>query len=374
MSFVIHQYHRNQNFPSFNRPEVVGYFSLNGQEREYSQDLSQLKYYTRNPHSKQEVDFDLNEGLDQVIRKPANLDEKLDHILRWIVNNYRTIRASPELNRWLRPEFVCFRGLLTKIVCTPFENRDGWIICAMKFHGTIYLFAFDTEEQKCKNANLTKKDLQFMSWGFKFEQYVLSDSPGSSPKTDEPVNEAEEFCCLFSTKLGHKTLLYGAEMDGVCSRDVVREPVNWKYLKFVELKTNRVIKNSYQEQNYRRKLLKWWCQSFLVGIDEVIYGTRTDQGKVFELDNVKVTEMPKIARAFWNASECMNFCNDFLNHVRTVVTREYKECVYKFEYKLGETIEMQVLPSTSEFSFLPDWYIDQANRIIQTSQLNIGVQ
>lgn len=70
----------------------------------------------------------------------------------------------------------------------------------------------------------------------------------------------------------------------------------------------------------------------------------------------------------------MNFCNDFLNHVKTVVAREYKECVYKFEYKLGDTIEMQVLPSTSEFSFLPDWYIEQANRIIETSQLDVGVQ
>lgn len=71
-------------------------------------------------------------------------------------------------------QFVCLRGLLTKICCTPYEKRDGWIVCAVKFQGTIYLSAVDTDEQKHKDANLTPKDLRFMSWGFKFEQFVLS--------------------------------------------------------------------------------------------------------------------------------------------------------------------------------------------------------
>jgi len=30
----------------------------------------------------------------------------------------------------------------------------------------------------------------------------------------EPVDENEEFCCTFKTKLGDQTIFYGAEMDG----------------------------------------------------------------------------------------------------------------------------------------------------------------
>ena len=29
-----------------------------------------------------------------------------------------------------------------------------------------------------------------------------------------PVNENEEFCCLFRTRLGSHSIVYGAEMDG----------------------------------------------------------------------------------------------------------------------------------------------------------------
>ena len=100
MSFLIQREHKSKNFPSFNRPEVVGYFSLSGQEREYSQDLAQLKYYNANDKTKKQVNFNLNDGINQVIRKPANLNEKIDQLLRWIISNYTKIRANPEQNRW----------------------------------------------------------------------------------------------------------------------------------------------------------------------------------------------------------------------------------------------------------------------------------
>lgn len=57
---------------------------------------------------------------------------------------------------------------------TAYDEREGWIICAAKWKGTIYLMAFDTEAEKFEILNQTEKDLQFSSWGFKFEQYILT--------------------------------------------------------------------------------------------------------------------------------------------------------------------------------------------------------
>lgn len=74
----------------------------------------------------------------------------------------------------MRPKFICWRGLLTKIMKTPYDRREGWIICASKWRGTIYLCAFDTEADKHNKANETTRNLKFMSWGFKFEQYMLT--------------------------------------------------------------------------------------------------------------------------------------------------------------------------------------------------------
>lgn len=126
--------------------------------------------------------------------------------------------------------------------------------------------------------------------------FYFLEIPNKVPNTKLPVNEAEEFCCLFSTKLGHKSLLFGAEMDGVCNENQLVEPIDWYNVKFIELKTNKIVKTNHQQLNYKKKLLKWWCQSFLVGIDEVICGTRTENGIVFQLDDIKVSHMPKISK------------------------------------------------------------------------------
>ncbi|KAJ8678814.1 hypothetical protein QAD02_014601 [Eretmocerus hayati] len=369
MSFSIENY-KNCNFPSFNKPEIVGYFSLNTQSRLYSQDLSQLKYYNGATirGSKTKVNLNLSEGINQVIRKPGNLNEKIDHLLQWITENHETIKASPDQNRWLRPDFVCFRGLLTRICSTPYNDQEDWIICAAKFQGTIYLCAFDTEEQKHKFANMSEKNLKFMSWGFKFEQFLLSETPNGTPITTKPVNEAEEFCCLYKSKLGKNTLFYGAEMDGVCSSQPLQEPIDWKTKKFVELKTNRMVKTDWQEKIYKKKLLKWWCQSFLVGIEDVICGNRTDSGKVFEIENIKVSDMPKICQDFWNPCDSMNFCNKFLDHIVAVVSQDYQEAIYKFDFKVGEGMRLEVLPPSSKYFFLPNWFTQKVDEMIKKTK------
>ena len=43
---------------------------------------------------------------------------------------------------------VCFRGLLTQLMCTPYENREGWRVLAVRHRGTIYLHKDETEEAK----------------------------------------------------------------------------------------------------------------------------------------------------------------------------------------------------------------------------------
>lgn len=121
--------------------------------------------------------------------------------------------------------------------------------------------------------------------------------PGKTPDTTQGVDEAEEFCCLFQSRLGDNRLLYGAEMDGVSSEKVLAEPINWKGVKFVELKTSRNVETRRQEENLKKfKLIKWWCQSFLVGIENVICGFRDDHGIVRNLTTYQVAEMPRMSK------------------------------------------------------------------------------
>lgn len=122
-----------------------------------------------------------------------------------------------------------------------------------------------------------------------------SDDPHRKPSTDEPVNECEEFCCLFSTTLNGQKILYGAEMDGIETESPCDlNKANLNQFKFVELKVKLREQNHRQKQNYFRfKLRNWWCQSFLVNINKIIVGTRTVDGIVNELSTVCVKDIPK---------------------------------------------------------------------------------
>lgn len=310
-----------RQFPSISQPKIVGCFSLNG-NREYLADARNCKYVYKNYNRSKQVHYDLNDGIEDVIRKPeSSTDEKASHLLEFILRNKQTLRqqaSQQNRDKILSPDFVCFRGLLRLIMCTPYEQRDGWIILATKYKGTIYLCARDTEKQTQERNNQTEATKRILSYGFKFEQYILTgkgcieirkkltmiiqigthwilDNPSEKPPTNVPVNEAEEFCCMFSTTLNGQRILYGAEMDGIESNDTQDlDNADLNQFKFVELKVKLREQNHRQKQNYHRfKLRNWWCQSFLVNIKKIIVGTRTTDGIVNELSTVDVKDIPK---------------------------------------------------------------------------------
>ena len=74
----------------------------------------------------------------------------------------------------LRKEFVCRRGLLTKLLCTPYESRDEWKIAVTKYNDTFYMCEFETDEQKRHKQNETSQQKKKSYWGYKFEQYVTA--------------------------------------------------------------------------------------------------------------------------------------------------------------------------------------------------------
>jgi RAT1-interacting protein len=66
------------------------------------------------------------------------------------------------------------------------------------------------------------------------------------------VNEQEELCAIFRTKLSNHRLLFGAEMDGVMSTTAINDCYDLAKAEFVELKTSRQIETARQDRNFRR--------------------------------------------------------------------------------------------------------------------------
>lgn len=118
------------------------------------------------------------------------------------------------------------------------------------------------------------------------------------PNTENPVNEAEEFCCIFKANLKGRELLYGAEMDGIQS-DVKYDlnKVDLNELNFVELKVNLRAAHEKQKNNFfRYKLRNWWSQCFLAKIDKIVIGTRCQNGIINDLSDLEVRNIPRLVR------------------------------------------------------------------------------
>ncbi|XP_026288994.1 uncharacterized protein LOC113213981 [Frankliniella occidentalis] len=343
-------------FPPFAQPMVVSYFSLD-QDRRFTPDTSQLRYMYL-PREAEDVGWDLNHGLSKVQRSDhAKSIERIDNLLRGILAS--GVSVSQEV-----ASFMCLRGLLTRIMTTPYEQNQGWEILVSRFRGVLFMCAQETPEQRRERMGATENQKRFSSWGFKFEQYITTDQPGCPPETETPVKEGEEFCCLFRTKLSDRRLLYGAEMDAVTC-DVPLEDCleDLMLAEFVELKTSRKLTCVRQERNFKRfKLLNWWAQNFLVNVAHIICGFRDDRGIVENLAFYKVEDIPKMAKDLWVPAVCMTFLDQFLNFVgRTVWDCPHSNdpnTVWRFRWEPGvHYVTGDVIPGSSQFSFLPDWFL-----------------
>ncbi|XP_035828326.1 decapping and exoribonuclease protein isoform X2 [Aplysia californica] len=369
-------YRFEKSFPYFREPGEIGTFSLDA-DRQFHNDKRQLKSYFP-PKDPGHCRFDLKHGYEIMIHKDESVKEYLHTLLQWIMESRDRFvvkktpskgscssgmtedavktKSSDDLKfQSLSTDFVCWRGLLTKLLCVPYEKRDGLMLAVIKFRGTYYMCEFETESKKLEKQQTTPRQEQMCAWGFKFEQYVVADKSSERPDTSKPVNTNEGFCTIVRSRLESHSLVFGAEVD---CEDPWRKQGN----KYVELKTSRLIDTQRQHENFCRfKLIKWWAQSFLVGIPVVICGFRDDNGVVHCLQNYPVKEMPALTkdsiRQPWKPNVCFNFLKDFLDFVKSNITEDNERCAHVFRWGPGKDMTYERRDNDEEFNFLPQWFV-----------------
>lgn len=354
-----------RRFPVVSKPKVLGAFSID-KNREYHDDLENLKYLNVPRDSGGIVHWDLNSGYEIYQPKKEKGIHNIDHILEFIVKNGKKIKDSSGSSKKILPDFVSFRGLLRLIMCTPYEARprdEPWIVLATKYRGTIYLCQKETPEAEAARRNMSEDQEKFCYYGFKFEQYILTKEPNKPNDLSEPVISNEEFAVAFSSKFAGHNLLYVAEMDGIISDTAIEKSSDLSSIpiEFVEVKTKKREEHPQQLRNFKRfKLRKWWCQSFLAGIDSVFVGVRNNKGIVEKIERMRVGDMAEIGASDWSGSICMNFCIIFLDTVKAAMQDiDDPNTVIKFSFnpQLSNRILHEKFPGKSDLSFLPEWYI-----------------
>ncbi|GIY09904.1 decapping and exoribonuclease protein [Caerostris darwini] len=234
-------------------------------------------------------------------------------------------------------DFISVRGTLALIMCTPYIDnfyRNSWEICASKYSG-----------------------LKRQSWGFKFEQYITTDTVDGVPDISSKTHQLEEYCVVLKSILNSHTLLYKAEIDAVIPhRDLSPEISTTS--SYIEIKTARSLKTETEKYYfYRYKMAYWWAQSYLAGISEIICGNRTDAGIINSIDVLRVSNFPKEAHGMWSPDVCLNFCDKFLNFLKRVMIEDDPNVVYKFSYKGKDKIYCTKLVNPeNRYRVIPKWY------------------
>ena len=96
-----------------------------------------------------------------------------------------------------------------------------------------------------------------------------------------------------------------------CKPENKDEPINW-----VELKTSAEIENDKDMLKYERKLLKFWIQSFLLGVPKIVVGFRSRNGILQRLEEMETKNIPGLVKrrgkGTWDGNLCINFTASFL--------------------------------------------------------------
>ncbi|XDV13873.1 hypothetical protein PO909_002184 [Leuciscus waleckii] len=265
-----------RNFPLYKQPVEVGFFSLDS-HRNFFNDQRKLRYYVEDGYT------------NRFVKRDDGVKEKLDHMLKWILANRDKIKTRDQTSSSSRT----WRGHLTKVLTTPYETQEGWMLAASKFRGTIYISEVETEAARANRVTRSERQEEMMYWGYKFEQYTCADDVNGTPDPGGVVNTNEAFCTVVQTRLADHKLLFSGEVDCRVRDDAVPAPGC-----YVELKTSAEICTPKQRSNFHRyKLLKWWAQSFLPGVPQIVAGFRDHDGIVVSIETFQTSKISQLIKS-----------------------------------------------------------------------------
>ncbi|KAL4926511.1 DXO/RAI1 family decapping nuclease [Aspergillus undulatus] len=304
------------------RPKEIASFSYDGQHAYHLGDSSLRWYYPP------QLPADLNRGFDTFQKLDDTADEHLDALLDGI------IALERETGKKCEADIITWRGMMTKVLTAPFDNMNGFEMNATCFQGTIFIEennAFKNEQKQIQKnqrmpPGMASQDLMAY-WGYKFETISVLDKTWDEATRDEiegredlVVNNNAQYCSIARTGIGRTKLVLGGEVDAIWDSkpDRKEDPINW-----VELKTSAEIRNDRDMVKFERKLLKFWAQSFLLGVPKIIVGFRDQDGILRRLEELETANIPskvkKSGRGTWDGNICINFAATFLDWLKSII-------------------------------------------------------
>ncbi|TIB71560.1 RAI1-domain-containing protein [Wallemia mellicola] len=278
-----------------------------------------------NFYNKPAIGADLKNGYQNAL-----FYDKIEHLdqLLFVIDNLHL--------DWFRYGVVTFRGLLTKLATVLYNYQDSWSMNAMLIGNTVFLSDSDPPA-----APKNEHHRMSMYSGYAFEHYCTSDDP------DVRVNTAVQWATINKLRIGSTRILTAGEVD--CVDDIPRDRDTYKpsQSKYVELKTSMQIRNQNQQDNFDKKLLKFYFQSYLLGVPKIIVGFKNRDGILVDLKEYSTLDLPQQVKGSayeWNPKNCTSMAAMLLEFITSTIKRIGRtDKLYKVRYNPEEravTIEI----------------------------------
>lgn len=100
--------------------------------------------------------------------------------------------------------------------------------------------------------------------------------------------------------------------------DDPNDPARW-----IELKTARPPETPRDHEIHDKKLMKFWAQSFLLGVPHIIIGYRSRDGHLLGLEELETRRIPTQCQNSghyrWNGSVCIKTAAALLDFLKAVI-------------------------------------------------------
>ncbi|KAB5575971.1 dhp1-interacting protein [Coniochaeta sp. 2T2.1] len=341
------------------RPKEFTCFSYDDQHKLHLDDRS-LKWY----YPPLVLGTDLSNGFEKFEKHDDSQDEHLDSLLEAIMKH------ESITGKQIDAHVVTWRGMMTKLMAAPFEDRDGFEMNATLYRDCIFIeenHAYKVASQAEQNSQPWKGPIPqevMQYWGYKFETLATLPNPWGETSRDYienrdnlVVNNKEQYCSVVRTGIGKTILCLGGEVDAIWDIKPTEpgKPINW-----VELKTSAEIRSDRDMDNFERKLMKFWIQSFLLGVPKIIVGFRSKDGRLMKLEEIDTVNIPdtvkRRGRAEWDGNVCINAAGAVLEWLRTVIN---DDGVWRIRRKpRSPIIEIWQVEETGHGKILTDDFIN----------------
>ncbi|CZR59130.1 related to RAI1-nuclear protein that binds to and stabilizes the exoribonuclease Rat1p, require [Phialocephala subalpina] len=340
------------------RPKEIACFSYDDQHQFRLDDSSIRWYYPPT------LGADLSRGFDTFQKLDDTADDHLESLLKTIIAHEQKEGKRTEA------EFITWRGMMTKLMAAIFSDRDGFEMNATLFQDTIFIeenhaYKLQSHAQQSSRVSQPGRPSQDMMsfWGYKFETLcLLPNTWDETPREyienreSEIVSNHAQYCSVVRTGIGNSVLVIGGEVDAIWdSKPVDGKPINW-----VELKTSADIRNDRDMITLERKLMKFWIQSFLLGVPKIIVGFRTPDGILKRVEEMDTASIPgtvkRCGKGTWDGNMCINFAAALLDFIKASITGDGVWRIRRQER--SSTIDIFRVEETGHGEILSDEFID----------------